>query len=121
MVVGIDGKNVSTIWLGRDDNGETKLTGASGALQIYKDYLNRVVIEKLKLGQPSTIKWVGINAYGSWSCGSNRTIPVWANKDQNFCASAQTRVRQLLPLHKLRNRYNLNNQNHQNQKVYGMC
>jgi fused glycosyl transferase and transpeptidase len=66
------------------------LTGASGALQIYKDYLNRVVIEKLKLGQPSTIKWVGINAYGSWSCGSNRTIPVWANKDQNFCASAQT-------------------------------
>ena len=88
--VGIDGKNVSTIWLGRDDNGETKLTGASGALQIYKDYLNRVVIEKLKLGQPSTIKWVGINAYGSWSCGSNRTIPVWANKDQNFCASAPT-------------------------------
>jgi len=88
--VGIDGKNVSTIWLGRDDNGETKLTGASGALQIYKDYLNRVVIEKLKLGQPSTIKWVGINAYGSWSCGSSRTIPVWINKDQNFCASAPT-------------------------------
>ena len=88
--VGIDGKNVSTIWLGRDDNGETKLTGASGALQIYKDYLNRVVIEKLKLGQPSTIKWVGINAYGSWSCGSSRTIPVWLNKDQNFCASAPT-------------------------------
>ena len=88
--VGIDGDNVSTIWLGRDDNGETKLTGASGALQIYKDYLNRVAIEKLKLGQPSTIKWIGINAYGSWSCGSSRTIPVWINKDQNFCASAST-------------------------------
>lgn len=47
--VGIDGKNISTVWLGRDDNGETKLTGASGALQIYKDYLNRTNIEKLAI------------------------------------------------------------------------
>ena len=47
--VGIDGKNISTVWLGRDDNGETKLTGASGALQIYKDYLNRTNIEKLTI------------------------------------------------------------------------
>lgn len=88
--VGIDGRNVSTIWLGRDDNGETKLTGASGALQIYRDYLNRVYIEKLKLQKPASIKWVGITQYGSWDCGSNRTIPVWANKGQNFCSSSNT-------------------------------
>ncbi|OOF77384.1 penicillin-binding protein 1B [Rodentibacter caecimuris] len=88
--VGIDGRNVSTIWLGRDDNGETKLTGASGALQIYKDYLNRVYIEKLKLQKPTPIKWVGINQYGSWDCGSSRTIPVWANKGQSFCSSSAT-------------------------------
>ncbi|OOF50682.1 penicillin-binding protein 1B [Rodentibacter genomosp. 1] len=88
--VGIDGRNVSTIWLGRDDNGETKLTGASGALQIYKDYLNRVYIEKLKLQKPAAIKWVGINQYGSWDCGSNRAIPVWANKGQSFCSTSTT-------------------------------
>ena len=85
--VGIDGRNVSTVWLGRDDNGETKLTGASGALQIYKDYLNRTYIEKLKLNKPSDVKWVGINQYGSWDCSSNRVIPVWVDNGQNFCSN----------------------------------
>ena len=83
--VGIDGKNISTVWLGRDDNGETKLTGASGALQIYKDYLSHTYIEKLKLNKPANIKWVGITQHGSWDCDSNRVIPVWVNNGQNFC------------------------------------
>ena len=85
--VGIDGKNVSTIWLGRDDNGDTKLTGASGALQIYKDYLSRVNIEKLAPPKPSDIKWVGITAHGSWDCSNWRQIPVWADKGQSFCGA----------------------------------
>ena len=83
--VGIDGKNISTVWLGRDDNGETKLTGASGALQIYKDYLSHTYIEKLKLNKPANMKWVGITQHGSWDCDSNRVIPVWVNNGQNFC------------------------------------
>ena len=83
--VGIDGKNISTVWLGRDDNGETKLTGASGALQIYKDYLSHTYIEKLKLNKPANMKWVGITQHGRWDCDSNRVIPVWVNNGQNFC------------------------------------
>ncbi|OOF66500.1 penicillin-binding protein 1B [Rodentibacter caecimuris] len=86
--VGIDGQNVSTVWLGRDDNGETKLTGASGALRIYQDYLGRINIAKLRLNSPSEIKWIGINQYGSWDCQSNRTIPVWTEKNQIFCSGA---------------------------------
>lgn len=88
--VGIDGKNISTVWLGRDDNGETKLTGASGALQIYKDYLNRTNIEKLAITPPTTVKWVGINQYGDWDCESYRTIPVWLNNGQNFCGETSS-------------------------------
>ena len=88
--VGIDGKNISTVWLGRDDNGETKLTGASGALQIYKDYLSHTYIEKLKLNKPANIKWVGITQHGSWDCDSNRVIPVWVNNGQNFCGGTST-------------------------------
>ena len=88
--VGIDGKNISTVWLGRDDNGETKLTGASGALQIYKDYLSHTYIEKLKLNKPANMKWVGITQHGSWDCDSNRVIPVWVNNGQNFCGGPST-------------------------------
>lgn len=88
--VGIDGKNISTVWLGRDDNGETKLTGASGALQIYKDYLSHTYIEKLKLNKPANMKWVGITQHGSWDCDSNRVIPVWVNNGQNFCGGIST-------------------------------
>ena len=88
--VGIDGKNISTVWLGRDDNGETKLTGASGALQIYKDYLSHTYIEKLKLNKPENMKWVGITQHGSWDCDSNRVIPVWVNNGQNFCGGTST-------------------------------
>ena len=88
--VGIDGKNISTVWLGRDDNGETKLTGASGALQIYKDYLSHTYIEKLKLNKPANMKWVGITQHGSWNCDSNRVIPVWVNNGQNFCGDTST-------------------------------
>ena len=88
--VGIDGKNITTVWLGRDDNGETKLTGASGALQIYKDYLSHTYIEKLKLNKPENMKWVGITQHGSWDCDSNRVIPVWVNNGQNFCGGTST-------------------------------
>lgn len=87
--VGIDGENVTTIWLGRDDNGETKLTGASGALQVYKEYLKRATIRPLKLHKPEEIKWVGINAYGGWDCSSARTIPVWADRNQSFCQQTE--------------------------------
>ncbi|MDG6895996.1 penicillin-binding protein 1B [Volucribacter amazonae] len=83
--VGIDGKDVATVWLGRDDNGETKLTGASGALQIYQHYLQQANIKPLKLTTPAEIQWVGINSYGGWDCNSSRTIPVWAKPNQRFC------------------------------------
>lgn len=85
--VGVDGENLATVWLGRDDNGETKLTGASGALQIYKDYLKRNNPSPLNLPTLPHIQWVGINEYGDWSCTSSMQIPVWQDNGQTYCAS----------------------------------
>lgn len=88
--VGIDGENVSTVWLGRDDNGNTKLTGASGALQIYRDYLRRNQTSPLSLPTLPSIQWVGINEYGAWSCDSANKIPVWQDQGQRFCSDVST-------------------------------
>ena len=86
--VGIDGQNVTTVWLGRDDNGETNLTGSTGALQIYKSYLHQSRPPALKPPKPDSIKWVGITQYGGWNCETPvRNIPVWADKDQSFCGA----------------------------------
>ena len=86
--VGIDGQNVTTVWLGRDDNGETKLTGASGALEIYKNYLYQADVTPLKPQAPEGIRWIGINQYGGWECDHPvQTIPVWADKNKSFCGA----------------------------------
>ena len=95
--VGIDGDNVTTVWLGRADNGDTKLTGATGALQIYQDYLQRANPVPLKPTKPEQIKWVGINSYGGWDCSNWRTIPVWADKNQSFCQAAPAPVASAQP------------------------
>ncbi|MCO7021441.1 penicillin-binding transpeptidase domain-containing protein, partial [Vibrio paracholerae] len=57
--VGVDGREVTTIWLGRDDNQPTKLTGASGALRVYAQYLKYRIPEKLQLPWPEGITTFG--------------------------------------------------------------
>lgn len=87
--VGIDGKNVATVWLGKDNNSDTYLTGSSGALQIYKEYLTRAEPTAYKLPKSSQIQWVGINQFGSWDCESSRQIPVWNTGKQNYCSGGR--------------------------------
>lgn len=85
--VGIDGQNVATVWLGRDDNTETKLTGASGAMQIYLNYLQQSTTQPLQLPQLPSIQWIGVDENGNFNCTSSNKFPVWQDQGQQFCST----------------------------------
>lgn len=53
--VGVDGREVVTVWMGRDDNKSLKLTGSSGPLRLYADYIQRRDPEPLVLRTPPQV------------------------------------------------------------------
>ncbi|MCG9641455.1 penicillin-binding protein 1B [Vibrio sp. Isolate34] len=79
--VGVDGREVTTIWLGRDDNKPTKLTGSSGALRVYADYLKQRTPEQLLLPWPTGITTASFTrtAEGAleFDCDGSVKLPVW--------------------------------------------
>ncbi|MFI3273608.1 penicillin-binding protein 1B [Vibrio sp.] len=79
--VGVDGREVTTIWLGRDDNKPTKLTGSSGALRVYADYLKQRTPEQLLLPWPTGIATASFTrtAEGAleFDCDGSVKLPVW--------------------------------------------
>ncbi|MWN32258.1 bifunctional glycosyl transferase/transpeptidase [Gilliamella sp. Pra-s54] len=85
---GIDGKNVAVIWIGLDDHSPMKLTGATGALKIYSEYLQNNPPKKLILPLPQNIFMAPIGSDGQWQCDGSgvRSLPVWTTNPQNLCA-----------------------------------
>lgn len=93
--VGIDGETVNTVWLGRDSNGKTKLTGSTGALPIYQHYLTLFSPTRLKLNTTDNIEWIGINSAGQWDCSNTNKIPVWIwSKSNHPCSSNNTVIQE---------------------------
>ena len=61
---GFDNNEVVTIWIGNDDNTGTGLTGSSGALKVYHDYLKKRGAQSLEVAVPEGIKTVLFDANG---------------------------------------------------------
>lgn len=89
---GIDGKEVTIAWIGRDNNGPSKLTGASGALTLYRRYLENQTPLALDLVPPQGVSMVGIDEAGHFQCTSRRTIPVWSDNPQALCSAPAARA-----------------------------
>ncbi|MNI84092.1 Penicillin-binding protein 1B [compost metagenome] len=77
-------------WVGRDNNGPAKLTGANGALTLYRRYLENQTPLPLMLQPPEDINQMGIDSAGNFVCGGGswRTIPVWTDNPQGLCQTA---------------------------------
>ncbi|CNJ15312.1 bifunctional glycosyl transferase/transpeptidase [Yersinia rohdei] len=89
---GIDGKEVTIAWVGRDNNGPAKLTGANGALTLYRRYLENQTPLPLVLQPPEGISQMNIDSAGNFVCGDGggmRSIPVWTENPQGLCQAAQ--------------------------------
>ncbi|MDR0219591.1 MAG: bifunctional glycosyl transferase/transpeptidase [Enterobacteriaceae bacterium] len=84
---GIDGKEVTISWAGRDNNGPTNLSGATGALRIYERYLANETPLVLNNQPPEGIVDMSINDDGSFNCDGNgiRTLPIWTDDPQALC------------------------------------
>lgn len=96
--VGVDGRQIITVWVGRDDNKPTNLTGATGALQIVGDYIKRRDAEPLVLPPPPQIEYLNYtrepNGTLQQSCDGTVKLPVW-DPDGNMqldCSVPQPQV-----------------------------
>jgi penicillin-binding protein 1B len=64
---------LAVVWLGRDDNGPTPLTGASGALQVWTDFMRKADPLPLDMPLPDNVvqAWVDANS----GMGSDPSCP----------------------------------------------
>lgn len=93
--VGIDGREVVTVWMGRDDNQSVNLTGSAGALRLYGDYLSRRQPEPLRLAWPSKLITAKYNRLPNGTltrdCAGAYSLPVWDKngKVKAYCETSQ--------------------------------
>lgn len=77
--VGYDNNHLVISWVGRDDNKPTKLTGSSGALVLFADYMNKQGVVDRKLRRPESVGFVSFEIETGNAvlddCAETRSLP----------------------------------------------
>ena len=70
----------AVVWLGRDDNERTSLTGATGALTVWTDIMRKLPHRHGRIQAPRGVEWKPLNEQGQYmdprNCQGGREIPV---------------------------------------------
>lgn len=92
---GIDGKEVAIVWVGRDNNGPTQLSGATGALKVYQRYLDNQAPLALINRAPEGIVDMQVTSDGQLSCsnfGGGRMLPIWTDNPEGLCQASESQA-----------------------------
>lgn len=63
--------HVAVVWLGADDNRSTGLTGASGALQVWGEMMQRIGVQPLELVPPEAVIWASVDSQSGLRAGGD--------------------------------------------------
>jgi penicillin-binding protein 1B len=60
---GFSGEHLAVVWLGRDDNAQTPLTGAGGALQVWADLMRKLPTQGVNQLPPDGMSFDWVDSY----------------------------------------------------------
>ncbi|MFB3058353.1 MAG: penicillin-binding transpeptidase domain-containing protein, partial [Gammaproteobacteria bacterium] len=74
--VGFTERDLTVVWLGKDDNSPINLTGSSGALLVWADIMQRQGFNAFKLDRDDSLEWQYINRFNGGLTNSGCTDSV---------------------------------------------
>ncbi|MBF0289922.1 MAG: penicillin-binding protein 1B [SAR324 cluster bacterium] len=60
---GYTGDRLAVVWIGKDNNQPTKLTGSSGAMMVWGDIIKSIPNKSLQLHQPENVEWLTVDQH----------------------------------------------------------
>ena len=72
---GFSGDRLAVVWVGRDDNRPTGLSGGSGALRAWMEVMANFKLEPLEPPPPPNIEEAWVNARNGMRCGGGQKVP----------------------------------------------